>query len=180
MKKNIIFGVIITVLGLLAALGPQYLFKVCNPSAMSHNASSDDCCDNTHDNDKSGAEITASNSSCGCGGNSNAAMSYPKCHWTAQAEIGLGFLIAALGLCMIVFNSMQTQLGLLIGVFFSSIIVLFIPHGLIGGCDMMSMTCRRAAFPAITIIGSILFIISALLFINSIKCYTPPHENKHQ
>jgi xanthine/uracil permease len=121
LKKSIITGSVIAVLGLLISLGPQFLFKVCS------------------------GEDTV-----------------PKCQWTAQAEIGLGMLIAALGLCLIVFNDEpKTQLGILIGIFFSSIIVLFIPHVLIGGCTMMTMACRRVAFPVITVIAVILLITSA-------------------
>jgi hypothetical protein len=71
-------------------------------------------------------------------------------------------LIAALGLCCIVFNDSKTQLGLMIGVFLSSIIALAIPHALIGGCEMKSMACHRVAFPAITVISAVLLAGSAL------------------
>ena len=125
MKKSIISGAIITVLGLLIAFGPQFLFKVCSTS-------------------------------CGCCGD------IPTCHWSARAEIGIGMLIAALGLCCIVFNDSKTQLGLMIGVFLSSIIALAIPHALIGGCEMKSMACHRVAFPAITVISAVLLAGSAL------------------
>ena len=94
--------------------------------------------------------------SCSCCGD------IPTCHWSAQAEIGIGMLITALGLCLIVFNDSKTQLGLMIGIFLSSIIALAIPHALIGGCEMQTMSCHRVAFPAITVIGAILLAGSAL------------------
>ena len=94
--------------------------------------------------------------SCGCCGD------IPTCHWSARAEIGLGMLIAALGLCFVVLNDSKTQLGLMIGVFFSGIIALAIPHALIGGCEMRTMACHRVAFPALTVLCSILIIGSAL------------------
>ena len=122
MKKIIVSGGIVIALGLLIALGPQFLFKVC-----------------AHGED-----------------------SFPRCHWTGQAEIGLGMLIAALGICFIVFNDSKTQLGLCIGIFLSSIITLAVPHALIGGCGMMSMDCRRVAFPALTVEGVILLVFSAV------------------
>jgi len=125
MKKVIISGGIITVLGLLIALGPQFLFKVCSMS-------------------------------CGCCGD------IPTCHWTARAEIGIGMLIAALGLCFIVLNDPKTQLGLMIGIFLSGIVALAIPHALIGGCEMKTMACHRVAFPAITVISAVLLIGSAV------------------
>jgi hypothetical protein len=123
MKRSIIFGSVVIVLGLFIALGPQFLFKVC-----------------AHGDD-----------------------GYPHCHWSAQAEIGMGFLIAALGICMIVFTDHKTHLGLLIGIFLAGIITLFIPHSLIGGCGMMNMQCRKVAFPAITAESVVLLVFSAVI-----------------
>ena len=123
MKKAIIFGSVIIIIGLLIALGPQFLFKVC-----------------LHEED-----------------------SFPRCHWSAQAEIGIGFLIAALGVCMIVFTEPKTRLGLSIGVFLSGIIALSIPHVLIGGCGMMAMACRRIAFPFISLFSVITLVYSAVV-----------------
>ncbi|WP_461248103.1 DUF4418 family protein, partial [Treponema sp. R6D11] len=60
MKKRI-FGIAVTVLGLLLALGSQFLFKVCEPM---------------------GDMIM-------------------KCFWSARAEIGVGAVIAALGIALI-------------------------------------------------------------------------------
>jgi hypothetical protein len=87
---------------------------------------------------------------------------YPHCHWSAQAEIGIGLLIAALGACMIVFTDPKIHLGLLIGTFFAGIVALFIPHTLIGGCSMTSMACHRVAFPGITLVSVILLVYSAI------------------
>jgi hypothetical protein len=55
--------------------------------------------------------------------------------------------------CLIAFTDPKTQIGLTVGIFFVSIVVLLIPHVLIGGCGMMSMVCRRVAFPALNAIG---------------------------
>jgi hypothetical protein len=115
MKNRIASGAAMIALGLLIALGPQFLFKVCN--ATGHG--------------------------------------FLRCHWSAQAEIGVGMLIAALGAASLLFEESAIRLGLSIGVFFSSVIVLSIPHALIGGCGMMTMACRRVAFPALTVIGFI-------------------------
>jgi len=125
MKKIIIISAVIIALGLLIALGPQFLFKVC-----------------LHEGD-----------------------SFPRCHWSARAEIGIGFLIAALGVCMIVFTETKTRLGLSIGVFLSGIIALSIPHALIGGCGMMAMQCRKVAFPALTVESVVLLVFSAVIVV---------------
>jgi hypothetical protein len=89
---------------------------------------------------------------------------FPLCHWTGQAEIGIGFLIVALGICMIVFIDPKTHLGLFIGVFFAGIIALFIPM-LIGGCSSMSMQCRKVAFPALTFESVVLLVFSAIIVV---------------
>jgi hypothetical protein len=123
MKKSIIIGGIVIALGLLIALGPQYLFKVCA----------------AHDG------------------------AFSLCHWTAQAELGMGMLIAALGICLIVFTDPKTQIGLTIGILLTSIMVLGIPHALIGGCSVKTMACRRVAFPAITVIGIVLLAYSIIV-----------------
>jgi hypothetical protein len=123
MKKSVIFGIVIILLGLFIALGPQFLFRVC-----------------------------------GHGENG-----FPHCHWSAQAEIGMGLLIAALGACMIVFTDPKTHLGLIIGVLMASLITLAIPNFLIGGCGMLTMRCRRIAFPALTVESIVLLVFSAIL-----------------
>ena len=74
----------------------------------------------------------------------------------------MGALIAMLGLAVIMFGEPKTRQGLNIGVFFAAIMVLCIPHALIGGCGMMSMACRKTAFPAITLIGAVLLLYSML------------------
>ncbi|WP_461246893.1 DUF4418 family protein [Treponema sp. R6D11] len=127
MKKSIITGSIVIALGLLIALGPQFLFKVCTAH--------------------SGA--------------------FPLCHWTARAELGMGMLIAALGICLIVFTDSKTQIGLTIGILFASILVIGLPHALIGGCKSSEMACRRIAFPAITVIGIVLMVYSIFLIVFS-------------
>jgi len=125
MKKIIIYGSTVIILGLLIALGPQFLFKVCT----AHNGA------------------------------------FPLCHWTARAELGMGMLIAALGICFIVFNDPKTQIGITIGILLSSIIVIGLPHALIGGCKASTMACRRIAFPALTIEGMILLVYSAVMVV---------------
>jgi hypothetical protein len=137
MKKAIIFGSTVILLGLLIALGPQFLFKVCG-----------------HGED-----------------------GFPHCHWSAQGEIGIGLLIAALGACMIVFTDPKTHLGLIIGVLMASLIALAIPNFLIGGCGSLTMKCRRLAFPALTAESVALLVFSAIM-ITVIAMRKPPAKNE--
>lgn len=123
MKNRVFSGGGVIVLGLLIALGPQFLFKVC-PVVEGM---------------------------------------FMKCHWSARAEIGIGGpLIAGLGTALIFFASPHIRLGLTIGIFLSGVLALLIPHVLIGGCAMHSMACRKAAFPAITVLSILLLISMAL------------------
>ena len=139
MKKAIIFGAVIIILGLLIALGPQFLFKVCG----------------------------------------HGEEGFPHCHWSAQAEIGMGLLIVALGACMIVFTDTKTHLGLAIGTFLASIIALAVPNFLIGGCGMMTMQCRKIAFPALTAESIVLLVFSAIMVTVIVMQKTPVVSEDH-
>jgi len=158
MKKTIICGSIVIILGLFIALGPKFIFKVCDRT-MASTESTKDCC------------AEPEQSSC-C---NTSASSLPVCNWSSQAEIGMGLLIAALGACMIVYPDQKTHLGLLIGIFFSSIVALAIPNFLIGGCVAMTMRCRKIAFPALTIESAVLLVYSAVM-ITIIAMQKPPVE----
>jgi len=143
MKKNIISGSVVVVLGLLIALGPQFLFRVCSP-IISPEVPTAGC----------------------CSGDGGFMVYYPVCHWAARALLGMGMLIAALGIiCLLVQTDPKTRLGLFVGVFLSSIITLGIPNALISGCGMETMTCHRVAFPAVSIISIVLLVYSAIIIV---------------
>jgi hypothetical protein len=122
LKNKGLNGIIFFVLGLLVALGPTYLFRVCVP-------------------DKNG---------------------FPQCHWSAQAEIGIGVLVSVLSIGIIIFEDRKICFGLVIGVFFLGILALCIPHILIGGCAMLSMSCRKTAFPFISLVSIVLLVYSLI------------------
>lgn len=83
------------------------------------------------------------------------------CFWALRAEICTGIIIAALGICFIIFSDLKTHTGLLAGVFLTGIVALFIPHMLIGGCSGAEMACRRVAFPVLTVL-CVLVLIGAV------------------
>jgi hypothetical protein len=84
----------------------------------------------------------------------------PLCHWSCQAELGMGLVTAFLGIFLICFNEVKTKIGLLIGIFLTNIVALAIPHALIGGCGMMSMRCRRITFPALSITSVVILLFT--------------------
>ena len=156
MKRSIIFGSVVISLGLLIALGPQFLFKVCKPSMATVIAEEeiDDCC-----------AIPEKSGCCG-----PVISNFPVCHWSARAEMGIGLLIASLGICLIVFPDPKTRLGLFIGIFFAGIVAMFIPSTLIGGCAVKSMACHKGAFPALMVESILLVVYSVIMvFLIEIK-----------
>jgi hypothetical protein len=78
---------------------------------------------------------------------------FMKCHWTAQAELGIGLVIAILGLLLILFDSRQLRIGISIGILLNGILVLLLPNALIGVCGSQQMKCRSLTQPALNILG---------------------------
>ena len=80
----------------------------------------------------------------------------PPCFYAAQAEIAMGMVIAALGLCVILYNDPKTRFGLAISIFLTGLIALLIPLVIFGGCVVLDMACHRIGFPALIILSSLL------------------------
>jgi hypothetical protein len=78
---------------------------------------------------------------------------FMTCHWTAQAEIGTGMLIALLGFFLICCPVRDIRLGITVGIFGAGILTLLFPHVLIGGCQAESMACNTTAFPVLSVLG---------------------------
>jgi hypothetical protein len=128
-KNRVISGAGAVITGLLIALGPQFLFKLCAPMMNGH---------------------------------------WMECHWTGQAEIGVGLMIALLGLALLFFSDSGVRLGLSIAALLSGILALLFPAVLIGGCAMETMQCRSVTFPALTVI-SVLTIVG--FAVNTVYLY---------
>ncbi|MDR0877983.1 MAG: DUF4418 family protein [Treponema sp.] len=88
-----------------------------------------------------------------------------KCFWTRRAELGIGLLIAILGILTILFKSPQIRLGLGIGVFLNGALALLIPTALIGVCADPHEPCRLLTLPSLSVLSGILI---ALALVNGI------------
>jgi hypothetical protein len=76
-----------------------------------------------------------------------------KCHWTGQAELGAGFLLAALGVGMLLSASAEIRAGLNLAAALTGALALALPHLFIGGCANAAMPCRAVSFPSLTVIS---------------------------
>lgn len=83
-----------------------------------------------------------------------------KCHWTARAELGVGFAVFALGALLFFSRSRETRmtlsiLGMVLGAF-----VILLPTALVGVCMSPEMLCNSLMKPALILTGSLVVAIS--------------------
>jgi hypothetical protein len=112
------------ILGGLIALGPQYVFKICEQAG--HHGG-----------------VT-------------------RCFWTGRAEIGVGALVAAIGVACLLASDARVRAGLSIAASLSGILSLIVVDVLIGVCEEANMSCRLATLPALNIVGIITAVFSAV------------------
>lgn len=83
-----------------------------------------------------------------------------SCYYTKQAEIGLGLLIILLGIVSIGIKNSSIRVGISLALAGTALLVLLYPIKLIGLCKKSHMACRIGTFPALSIAGIGLLIIS--------------------
>ncbi len=78
-----------------------------------------------------------------------------KCHWTAQAMIALGTLLAGVGVLLAFSKRRESQrhLGLLAGL--SGVVVVLVPTVIIGVCANNAMLCNSLMQPILILSGVI-------------------------
>jgi hypothetical protein len=116
-------GIGAAALGGLIAIGPQYMFKICEQTMHG-----------------------------GAHGATN-------CFWVGQAEIGVGALIAALGIAYLFFSNPLIRAGLSVGILFGAILSLAVADILLKFCEDASMSCHLATLPALNIVGTLAVIL---------------------
>ena len=88
-----------------------------------------------------------------CGGHEGKFMT---CHWAQNAVTLIGIVITLLALIRIILKNSGIKAGLAIGVFLTSVSVIFIPNNVISLCMMDSMRCHTTFKPAVIVIASLL------------------------
>ena len=78
------------------------------------------------------------------------------CYYTKEAEIGIGILIAALGVVYFFLKNKSARLGIAIAEFFSALPVILYPLKLTGLCKMSDMACRVKTLPALIVVTILL------------------------
>lgn len=85
------------------------------------------------------------------------------CHWTAKASLGIGAMIAVLGLINFLVKA-PTRIGLNISVAAAAVLEILVVTVLIGVCGMPTMHCRQVMLPTLVIV-SVLTLLCALVAI---------------
>jgi len=89
---------------------------------------------------------------------------WSQCHWSVQAELATGIIIAVLGACIIFLSDLKTHVGLTIGIFLAGIVTVAIPYSIIRGCEGADMTCQKITFPILAVLGG-LVMAGAIVYI---------------
>lgn len=84
-----------------------------------------------------------------------------KCHWTAQASLGIGIVIALLGV-LIFFGDPRMRIGLNLAVVLNSALELAIVHFLIGMCGNPEMHCNTLTKPTLSLLSVLTLILGAV------------------
>ena len=85
-----------------------------------------------------------------------------KCHWSAQAELGVGTIIFILGIFIIAFKSKQFNLGISFASVLNGIFALLIPNIIIGMCMKEDMQCRSLTAPALSVASTLVIVINII------------------
>jgi hypothetical protein len=162
MKNRLLTGIVFLVLGLFIAIGPQTIISVC--STQAHAESS------MHTPNEHTATDTASS------------VKPPmKCHWTGKAELGVGIVIAVLGVFILLSSNLHLRLGLSVGAGLNAILAISIPTFLIGVCGNVKMQCKSLTFPALLVAGGLVLLVSVINILwltHSIKEELRRHEHQ--
>lgn len=162
-KNRFVTGILFILLGAFIAFGPITVFPVCGvhtakETATEHAGKMDGHKSGVAEDDGNHETVQVTSDKTTTAATTNKVM---KCHWAARAELGIGLVIAVLGLLLIIFRSAQVRIGLSIALGLNGILALLIPTVLIGVCGNVKMTCRSLSLPALVILASMVTVAAA-------------------
>ena len=91
------------------------------------------------------------------------------CFFTKKAEIGVGLVIAALGVIYFFLKNKDIRLGISIAQFLNAGLALAFPAKLTGLCKMSDMACRVKTYPALIVLSVLLALTAAVNIVFLIK-----------
>ena len=91
------------------------------------------------------------------------------CFFKKKAEIGVGLVIAALGVIYFFLKNKDIRLGISIAQFLNAGLVLAFPAKLTGLCKMSDMACRVKTYPALIVLSVLLALTAAANIVFLIK-----------
>ena len=88
--------------------------------------------------------------------------SFGACHWAGQMLLGVGALLAALGLLALIHRNQSVRAGLLLAAAAASILGLLTPGTLISLCKMSAMRCRSVMQPAMILLCAVIALLALI------------------
>ena len=85
-----------------------------------------------------------------------------KCHWMAQAELGVGLVIAVIGVLQMVMGHAKVRQGLSMAAALLGVLVPLLPLKLIGVCMNVHMRCVTLTRPALIMLGVLTVLVGGL------------------
>jgi hypothetical protein len=84
------------------------------------------------------------------------------CFYTEKAEVGLGIIVAVLGVVVLLSANKYIRVGISLSQIAIASLVLLYPLKLIGLCKMETMSCVAKTKPALIVAGTLLIFISVV------------------
>ena len=85
-----------------------------------------------------------------------------KCHWMGRAEIGVGAVVALIGVLQMVMDHAKVRMGLSMAAVPMGLLTLLLPTKLIGVCMNQHMRCVTLTRPALLILGIAVMAVAGL------------------
>jgi drug/metabolite transporter (DMT)-like permease len=92
-----------------------------------------------------------------------------KCHYTAEAEIVVGVMIALLGLLLFFAKSVETKIVIGVGEVGLGVFAVLLVTTLTGMCPATTMECHILAEPVLKILGAVVAILGVVLIYLGLK-----------